>query len=304
MTARTDTEIYRPFRGKLRASAPAFLALARIGIAAAARKKLPLVILYTPPAIATVIFSFVVYLRFALQAGETPAALGEAPSPAVLIAGGLARTLIKVREQIVLFHIAMSVFTLLVIAWFGAGSIAEDRRAGAHLLYFARPLTRAGYLAGRFLALTFYALIVVLVPGLVICTIATFASPNWSFLKEEGEVVPQTILFSLLWAGVWSSVMLAISSLATRKTFALVAAFGLVMLSGAVSLLLANMLGDDRWLMLSLSGNFQRVAAWVFDMPEVAFESDVRGAFAVLAGVTVVSWLVLVARVRRMEAAA
>jgi hypothetical protein len=33
-----------------------------------------------------------------------------------------------VKDQIVLFHLALSGFTLLVIAWFGAGLIAEDRR--------------------------------------------------------------------------------------------------------------------------------------------------------------------------------
>jgi len=234
MTARTNTEIYRPFRGTLGRTSFSFLALASAGIAAATRKKLPMVILFAPPAIATVIFSFVVYARFSLEAGATPSVLG-GPSPATAIAAGFARTMIDVREQISLFHLAMSLFTLLVISWFGAGLIAEDRRLGAHLLYFTRPLSATGYLLGKFLTLYFFAAIVVITPGFVICTIAAFASPDWAFLKQEGQIVHQSILFGAFWAAVWSSVMLAISSLFQRKTFALVASFAFFVLTTAVS---------------------------------------------------------------------
>lgn len=303
MTARTNTEIYRPFRGTLGSTSLGFLALAGAGISAATRKKLPLVILFAPPAIATIIFSFVVYARFSLAAGVTPSALG-GPSPAATIAAGFARTMIDVRHQIVLFHLAMSLFTLLVIAWFGAGLIAEDRRLGAHLLYFTRPLSPIGYLAAKFLTLLFFAGLVVIAPGLVICTVAAFASPEWSFLKEEGQVVHQSILFGALWAAVWSSVMLAISSLFERKTFALVASFAVFLITSAVSLLLAKLQADTRFLMISLQGNFQRIAAWTFDMPRMGMRWDVRWSFALVLAVSAIAWAVLYARVRRMEAAA
>ena len=301
--ARTETEIYRRFRGTLRASVAGFPGLARAGIAAAARRKLPLAILYAPPAIATVIFSFVVYTRFSLQAGITPAALG-GPSPATAMAAVFARTLIQVRDQIVLFHMAMSVFALLVIAWFGAGLIAEDRRSGAHLLYFSRPLSVAGYLAAKFLTLAFFALLAVLLPGLVICAVAAFASPDWAFLREEGRLVPVTILFSLLWAGVWSSVMLAISSLFARKTSALVASFAFFMASGAIALVLTGLQEDERFLMLSLQGNFLRIAGWMFAMPRMGLAWDVRGSFACVLLAAALAWGLLVLRVRRLETAA
>lgn len=303
MTARTNTDIYRPFRGTLGSTSLAFLALARAGIAAATKKKLPMVILFAPPAIATVIFSFVVYVRFSLEAGATPAALGGA-SPATAIAAGFAKTMIDVREEIVLFHIAMSVFTLLVIAWFGAGLIAEDRRLGAHLLYFTRPLSTTGYLMAKFLTLFFFASVVVITPGFVICMVAAFASPDWSFLKEEGQIVHQSILFGALWATAWSSVMLAISSLFERKTFALVASFAFVLMTSAVSIVLANLQEDDRFLMLSLQGNFQRIAGWTFEMPHMALDWDVRWSFAIVLAGCGLAWAVLFLRVRRMEAAA
>ena len=302
MTARADTEIYRRFRGTIRPRNASFLALARAGIASATRKKLPLVILFAPPTIATVIFGFVVYAKFSLEAGVTPSALGQ-PSAVSAIAGTVAKSLIQVKDQIVLFHLALSGFTLVVIAWFGAGLIAEDRRTGAHLLYFSRPLTARGYLAARFLTLLFFGLVAVLLPSLVICLVATFASPEWSFLKQEGRVVPASILFALLWAGVWCSVQLAISSLFRRKTFALVASFAGFMFTGAVSVLLTGLNQDTSWLRLSLQGNFERIAAWTFDSRLVRDSGDPTWSFVTVGIVTAVAWVVMFVQVRRMEAA-
>jgi hypothetical protein len=303
LTARTNTEIYRPFRGTLGSSSRGFLALASAGIAAATRRKLPLVILFAPPAIATVIFSFVVYARFSLEAGVTPSALG-GPNPAAAIAAGFAKTIIDVRQQIVLFHLAMSVFTLLIIAWFGAGLIAEDRRLGAHLLYFTRPLSATGYLGAKFLTLFFFASIAVVAPGWVLCTVAAFASPDWSFLKQEGRIVYQSVLFGLLWSAAWSSVMLAISSLFQRKTFALVASFAFFLLTSAVSILLAELQQDNRFLMASLQGNFQRIAIWTFGTPRMGLQWDVRASFGIVLAAIVLAWAILYVRVRRMETAA
>jgi ABC-type transport system involved in multi-copper enzyme maturation permease subunit len=298
--ARTDTEIYRRFRGTVSDAEPRSFSVARAGLATAFRNKLALVILFAPPAIATVIFSFVVYARFSLEAGATPSALG-GPSPAGAIAAGFARTLIRVRDQIVLFHITMSYFTLLVISWYGAGLIAEDRRAGAHLLYFSRPLTRSGYLTGKFLTLLLFALVSVLVPSLVICTVATFASPEWSFLKEEGRVVPASIGFACLWAGVWSSVMLAISSLSSSRTFALVASFAFFAVTSAIAALLVALERDPAYLMLSLQGHFHRIAVWMFDLRRHELAWDVRWSFGTLLGVVLAAWAILFHRVRRME---
>ena len=302
MTARADTEIYRRFRGTIRTRRAGFLALTAAGIAAASRKKLPLVILFAPPTIATVIFGFVVYARFSLEAGVTPSALGE-PSPVSAIAGTVAKTLIQVKDQIVLFHLALSGFTLLVIAWFGAGLVAEDRRTGAHVLYFSRPLTASGYLAARFLTLLFFALLAVLVPSLVICLVATFASPEWSFLKQEGRVVPVAILFALLWAGVWSSVQLAISSLFRRKTFALVASFAGFMITGAVSAMLAGLNREPAWLQLSLQGEFRYIAAWAFESRLLREIGDPTWSFVGVGVVTLASWIVLFAQAKKLEAA-
>ena len=83
----------------------------------------------------------------------------------------------------------MKLFALLATAWYGSGLFCEDRRAGAHQLYFARPITRLDYFLGKFLVAAFFGACAILVPALVICLVASFSSPEWSFLKEEGDLV-------------------------------------------------------------------------------------------------------------------
>jgi hypothetical protein len=57
--------------------------------------------------------------------------------------------------------------------------------------------------------------------------------------------------------------------------------------------------------MISLQGNFHRIAAWIFELPRgMGFDSPVRYSFAIVFGAAALAWGVLYARVRRMEAAA
>jgi ABC-2 type transport system permease protein len=300
--ATTNTEIYRRFQGGVQTRVPRFLVLARANVRTALRRKLALV-LFVPPAIATVIFSFIVYSKFALEAG-----LGAGPiaGPGVSAVAAYAGQLIEVRGQIVQFNLAMSLFSLLVLAWYGAGLIAEDVRLGAHLLYFSRPLTRFDYLAGKFGVAAFFGALAVLAPGLVICTVASFASPQWSFLKNEGEVVLHTIAFALVWTAVMPSVVLAISALVRRKTFALAGIFGFFMVPQAIATLVAELQRDGSWLMLSPLGNLRRVAGAIFGVRTMLGRSldwDPVWSWLVLSGLALVSWIVLFARARRMETA-
>ena len=181
MKAATNLEVYRPFAGSLSHSPRAPIALWKAGLRVAFRRRLALLVLLAPPAIATVIFSFVVYTRYALEQGTTPEALG-GDSVIGQMAGSMMRDAaeeaLSVRRQIAIFHLSMSAFTLLLVAWYGAGLVADDRRSGAHLLLFARPLTKWGYVLGRFLHVATFGALGALAPTLVVCSIATFASPE------------------------------------------------------------------------------------------------------------------------------
>jgi ABC-2 type transport system permease protein len=303
--ASTHTEIYRPFRGELARGGRRWLPLARSTLRSALQKKLPL-LLFAPPAIATVIFSFVVYAKFALEAGSNPLpGSQDAPGSPLSAVGGMAGNLIQVREMIVGFHMAMDFFVLLIVAWYGSGLIAEDVRRKAHLLYFARPLTRLDYLLGKWLPLALLGGCATLLPGVVICTVAAFGSPHWSFVTEEGDTIAKMLAYSFVSLGVQSSLILCISSLTKRKTHALAVTLGFFALLGGLGAMLAGMNRAPAWNMLSVFGCLRRVAAGLFDMKRMGhfriFDWSLPWTWVVLVGWVVLAWIVLFWRTRRLE---
>jgi len=306
--AATHTEVYRPYAGTLRTSRFRFLALARTCIRTAARRKLPLVILLAPPTIATVIYAFVVYTSFAIEQGSTPEAFGSGGDLLAFLGSKVmnstARQLIQVRDTIVNFHLATNVFSLLLVAWYGAGQIAEDRRSGAHLLYFARPLTRLDYVLAKLTTVAFFGSLGALVPGLVICVVATFASPQWSFLTQQWDVILATIGFGALSTLVTSAIVLAVSSLASRRTFALIGVFAYVMLSGALGGILAALQRERDFRAIGILQSCARVAAWMFDIPR-GFPRFSLELACLSIGITMClcAWIVWT-RVKRLEVVA
>ena len=207
--ATTHTEIYRPFEGKLRPHPLRFWPLAASQIRVLQKKKLPLLLFFGAPAIAGVVLSFVVYGKFSLEA-QMEAAQGSAPSlggdlkEAIVLAAvkTAAETMLEVRNLIALANVQIQAFALLAIGWFGAGLIADDKRLGAHLLYFSRPMTKLDYCLGHLLTVSWFGLIAMLGPGLLICIVATFTSPEYSFIKEEWGLVLATIAYALFTVGL------------------------------------------------------------------------------------------------------
>jgi hypothetical protein len=302
-----NLEVYRPWRGNVRTPRMRWFQLARANIKTAGKRKLPLLILLAPLGIATVIFAFVVYTRFALLAGETPSALGGNGATSALSAtlmASAAQQLIQVREMIVAFHLATDVFSLLLMAWFGAGLIAEDRRLGAHLLYFARPLTKLDYLLAKLTTVMFFGAIGAILPGLVICIVATFASPDFSFLTEQGDVIPRAIGFGCLWTLFVSSIVVCVSSLASRRTFALIGVFAWFLLTGALAGILAQTQGNQDLRALSPFMAGARIASDVFDLHRNAPKYSLSLSWTSVLVTIAVAWLVSWWRVRRMEVVA
>jgi len=101
-----------------------------------------------------------------------------------------------------------------------------------------------------------------------------------------------------------SGAILAISSLAERKTYALVATFGFFLVTQAIAELLAHLQHDSRWRMLSPTLNLRRIAVWMFGTRSLfgpRLDWDVAGSWWSLLAFTLAWVLVLALRVRRME---
>jgi ABC-type transport system involved in multi-copper enzyme maturation permease subunit len=309
--AETHLEVYRRFEGKLEERRLRFWPILGSGLRTALKQRRALLFLYGPPFIATVVFSFVVYLGFAFEekfGEESPLERG-GDLKEQLIQGMAAAAvnegmkMLEITNQMIKFNQAMGFFALLVVAWFGSGLFCEDRKAGAHQLYFARPITRLDYFLGKFSIGSFFALCAMLVPMLVICIVAVFSSPDWSFLKEKWDVIPRAIGFSTLWSVIVVSLVLLASSLAGRRSFALIGVFAFFMLSAAIGEALGNLVGA-RWFALSLGNDVEALCVHIFHQTDQTTSVAPRDAWIAVLSLLAFSWLVIAARLRRLEVVA
>ncbi len=311
-TAETHLEVYRRFEGTLRDYRVRAWPIWSTGLATALKQRRALLLLYLPPVVATVIFSFVVYLGFMASeqiqreqpfggsSGDIQERLARGAAMAA-VSGGL--KMLEVSNQIIEFNKAMGFFALLAVAWFGSGLFCEDRKAGAHQLYFARPLTRLDYFLGKFGIAAFFGLCAMLVPALVICLVASLSSPEWSFLREKWDVIPRAIALSVLWTTVVTLLVLLASSLATRRSFALIGVFGYFMLSGVLGKGLGHLV-DQRFSALSLGESLNTIGYQVLGRTDVNTSVPLPWAWGVLAGFVAFALLVIAARLRRLEVVA
>ncbi len=301
MKAVTHLEVYRRFEGRVRAHPLRFWPLLVSGIRVGCKQKLPLLLLYAPPAIGTIVASVMIYLGFAAQEQ-----LGSEMASIAGLQGMLAERamqLLETRTQIIEFNRSMSVFALLAVAWYGSGLLCEDRRVGAHQLYFARPLTRLDYFLGKFATVGFFAALAMLVPGLVICLVASWTSPDWSFLKEEGDVVLRTIAYASVWMTVSASIVLCSSSLFPRRSFALAGIFGFTMILEALAHILDEAVGQS-WLALSPIENLAVISGEIFAAAPQSSGIEPSTSWMVLIGVVTAALLVTARRIRRLEVVA
>ena len=298
MKATTHTEVYRNFEGELRPRPLRFLTIAWSGIRLGFRRKLPAFLLYAPVIISCIVSCVMVHLSFAMQSedlGGPSAQLGRAM---------IAEQLGSVLDNIFLYIQNTAFFALIAVSWYGAGLISEDRRLGANLLYFARPITRLDYLLGKFLSAAAFGALALVVPCMMVCSIASFSSPDWSFLTEEWDKILKIMLFSSLWVATVTVVVLAVSSMVSRKTLALVGVVGFVVLSAGVSEAFAEIFNENRFTLFSLFQNFERLGAWILDRPNVGDSVGVESTLWALGSLWAVCLLILTNRVRKMEVVA
>jgi len=296
LKASTHTEIYRPFDGEIRERALRFVPIALSGIRVGFKKKLPLLLLFGPLAITCIVYCVMVNVRFTLESGQ---ALEGQRLQAQMMAAAM-ETLLAVSKLIVDFMQRAQFFALLAITWYGGGLIAEDRRLGAHLLYFSRPITRTDYVLGKLGVCFWFGALAVVYPVIVINLVAAFSSPDWSYVTGEGDVIWKSILFALFWVLAVASLVLCVSSLVARKTFALVSVFGIVMLVEAVANVAAEITDDAHFRIASLFTNFAHLANYLFDRELVQPWNPLLSLALIVAGIAgalTVVWL----RVRRLE---
>jgi len=166
------------------------------------------------------------------------------------------------------------VFVVIVRA--GPGLIADDLKARALPIYFARPITPLTYLAGKWMVVAFFIGMVVLVPNLLALILGTLVTGG---LQTFGQTLG--LGWDLLVTGVGvmvfgGAVVLTLSSLSSDKRYVTVGWVAICLLPVMAQAVLFDVLPDEvtgGWLgSVSLFRDITVTADWVFGIRE-AWES-------------------------------
>ncbi len=117
---------------------------------------------------------------------------------------------------------------IFVVLYAGSGCIATDLRTGAIVLYLSRPISRMGYVLGKFLPVFLASMAITMLPGIGLVLFQILLVGDLSLLREAPWLPLSIFVYSSLVSAYFSLVVLAVSSLSRS---ARLAAAGFVMLA-------------------------------------------------------------------------
>jgi ABC-2 type transport system permease protein len=150
---------------------------------------------------------------------------------------------------------------LVIVAFSGAGLIANDRKYNALPLYFARPVHFWDYVSGKFAILVFYGGLVTVVPALLLFVLQLLLTEESGFFAAYYWVPPAIIAMGAMMLAVIGGITLAVSALARGTRSAVVAIFALVYIPDLLAKILSAF-RDVGW--ISIHRNIEQVASVLF----------------------------------------
>ncbi len=188
----------------------------------------------------------------------------------------------------------------------GSGMICNDFRNNLMEVYFSKPLRWYDYAAGKIMSLTLIGLMLTAVPGVFLVFLHNMLLPGEGFeMLRETYWWPVSIMgFSLVVVLPCALGVLASSALMGGQNFAAVAVFMVVIANSAMGGLLAGLLQQRNYLLLSFPMAVNRVGQRLFHDHRLLFESHWAWSFSFVAGVCLLAAWIVFRKARRAEVAA
>jgi len=210
---------YRGHRG-VRSKLPAFFPVLENTVRLATRNKL-LRSIYSSAAIPVLVAIVLLFIRYQFESGRFPGGRGAA------------REFLFGMSQYDSFLRVQGGLAVLLAGVIGSSAIGGDRRGNAFEAIFARPITRAQYLLGRFLGLFALAMGATLVPMFLIWLFDNIFSLDPDRLRATLHYPARFSLWATIVSGSASLLVLAVSSLVARGALAMATFGGFYFLSSA-----------------------------------------------------------------------
>jgi hypothetical protein len=205
------------------------------------------------------------------------------------------------------FFMMARYFAIILAAVAGGPLIAEDRRARALPLYFARPITHLDYMLGKMLSVGTFVALLLFVPPIVMYLVDISLDRADDAWRTELPAFLGSLVPAVCGIVVLSSIALASSSLCERSQFGTFLCIALLMVSGFIGGTLAGVLEEPAFAMIAPTEALMRVAMDVVPVPvqvtpvDYLVGVDASAAWTSLAVWTAASLLVLFVRIRKVE---
>jgi ABC-type transport system involved in multi-copper enzyme maturation permease subunit len=161
-------------------------------------------------------------------------------------------------NNFILFWIVM----ILVIS--GAGLISDDLKHNSLQLYFARPLSKSGYLIGKANVIVFFLLLLTLVPGLLFIIFKMLFAGDFRFLADYPWLPLSVIGYSLFITVFFCAYTLLLSSLSKNRRYVSILLFAIYLFSNILFGFFYENYKKPAYALLSLNANIQQIGAWFF----------------------------------------
>jgi len=124
----------------------------------------------------------------------------------------------------------------LIMAWvIGAGTIANDNRANALLVYLSKPCSKAEYVFGKWLGIFLPLLILEGIPVVFFYLYGALSWSDYGFLKSDPMLLPKMLVLVPMSAALHASLVMGISSMFNQGRLAGAAYAGLYFLTNFVA---------------------------------------------------------------------
>jgi ABC-type transport system involved in multi-copper enzyme maturation permease subunit len=152
----------------------------------------------------------------------------------------------------------------IISIYAGAGLIANDLKANALEIYFAKAITRRDYLLGKLGVVVFFVALPTLLPGLLLFLLAAAFHSDLEFLEQYSWVVLPIVAYSLLIIFANGLIVLALSSLSRSGRFAGIFFAAVVFFSQILYGILNALLNTTRVAWVSLSNDLTQIGDVLF----------------------------------------
>lgn len=199
------------------------------------------------------------------------------------------------------FMFAQATITALLLAFAGSLLIGGDYRQGGMIYYLSRSIERRHYITGKLATVGSIVALITVLPAFLLYVQYGLLSNSFEYFIENWRIFVGICGYGALLIVVQSLVLFAIAAWVPRTVPLVMTWLGLFVLVKGLADALRAIHGNRNWLLLGLWDDMRRLGMWCFGAYDSARTPSAEHCAYVLLGVCLVSFGLILVRVRAIE---